>query len=67
MKITEDGLLFETTGRRINANNEIIGINPNGDIYEGYDRGIDSQEMTPEEREELANYMISLWNKFKTL
>jgi hypothetical protein len=71
---------FKTTGRWFYENGYIgIGTKKNGEIIiaQGYDGGIDIEpdeemddfagpKMTKEEREELADYMISLWQRFKT-
>jgi hypothetical protein len=70
MILTDDGYKFECTGRGFYANNCIVGIAPDTDgtgvsISEGYDGGIDIDDMTPEEKIELADYMINLWQQFK--
>jgi hypothetical protein len=46
------------------ANCEIIGIDIEGDISEGYDGGIDFDEWTAAERYEVAQFMIKQWRKF---
>lgn len=72
---TERGYRFETTGREFYANG-YIGIDSGLGIAQGYDRGIDisiphddedyePNELKKAERNELADYMISLWTKFK--
>lgn len=53
-----------SSGRRSYVNNGIIGISPEGKIYVGYDGSFDF-DLTPEERQELADYMIEQWTKFK--
>lgn len=58
---------YFSTGRVICANKGIIGLNPNLETYEGYDAplflyGI---QLDQQERIELADYMISLWTKYK--
>lgn len=75
MKHKDNGHLeFETTGRSFYANG-YVGImeQGNGDIYiaEGHDGyiaigGDYDEEMTDEETTELADYMIKLWEKFKS-
>lgn len=69
---TDDGYKFESTGRTFDANRSIIGINPLLEISEGYDGHIvfededyNELELTKEERTELADYMIKLWQEFK--
>jgi hypothetical protein len=56
-----------STGRREYANWYIIGISPSLDVSQGYDGHIDTDKFSPEERAELADYMIGLWSKFKAL
>lgn len=59
-------------GVTVYCNLGIIGINPELELYEGYDGNFclyneefDRREMQQDEREELADYMIALWTKFK--
>lgn len=72
-----------STGRFITPNCDIIGINDELNLYEGYDTSMDAKivdpddtddtipdfeseqgvELTPVEKHELAQYMISLWSK----
>jgi hypothetical protein len=59
-----DGFIIECTGRMIYANGNILGIDSDGGIFEGHDGGLD-KDFTKEEREEIGNYMISLWEKWK--
>lgn len=62
-----DHYVLETTGRELNANLGIIGLNPKLEISEGYDGGIEDnwEPFTLEERQEIADYMISLWEAYK--
>lgn len=58
---------YFSTGRVIDANHGIVGINSKLETYEGYDApfplyGI---QLDQQERHELADYMISLWMKYK--
>ena len=75
-KVTNDHeyVTFETTGRIVCANGGIIGIDPRLEVHDGYDGmfntmkrgpGFDDRPMEPQERTELADYMIGLWSKFK--
>jgi hypothetical protein len=66
MKIIDDKVLFETTDREVCANRGIIGIDPNGSIYDGYDGYLDWElaDMTAEERKELSEHMILAWVRF---
>ena len=54
-----------STGKTFYSNNGIIGIDNHLDVHEGYDGGIDTDEFTQEEKNEIADYMIDLWNKFR--
>ena len=75
MKIKGDTVSFESTGIEQYANSGIIGIKPSLEISGGYDdTGIatvwevgagDYRELTAPEREELADYMIGLWQQYK--
>lgn len=66
-----------STGRKFYANNGLISISYTGEIAEGYDGDIRlegsyydgvnlSQAWTDAEKVELANYMIGLWEAFKS-
>lgn len=66
MIASDDGFTFESTGREFYANNNIIGICPTLSISEGYDGRLwELEDITEAEREELADYMIQLWQRFK--
>ena len=55
-----------STGKELSANRGIIGIDPLLNISEGYDGEIDDDYLlTKEEKIEVADYMISLWEKYK--
>lgn len=54
-----------SSGRFVYANNYYIGINPDMELSEGYDGGVDDHKWSPEERRELADFMIGLWTKYK--
>lgn len=60
-------LIFETTGREMVVNRGIVGIaERDSDVfYGGYDDHYRVDRLTAEEREELADYMIELWTRFK--
>ncbi len=73
---SENGIQLESTGRIIYANRGIIGVDPNGDVFGGYDDEVwaagiqkewdeDDPPFTREERIELADYMIGLWTAYK--
>jgi len=72
MQIDGDSIIL-STGKVINANRGIVGINPDLDISEGYDGTLDEEDLpdderlTDDERLELANYVISLWEKWKSI
>jgi hypothetical protein len=68
MKRTEKGYIL-STGREVNPHEGILGICP-GDkaLYDGYDgrdfdpySGAGDDELTPEERSEIASFMSALW------
>lgn len=48
------------SGRAISANRGIFGLGPDGHLYEGYD-GVGDEDLTPDERRELADVMIARW------
>jgi hypothetical protein len=54
-----------STGKEISANCSILGISPELELHEGYDGTIDEAELTPKEKLEIAEYAISLWQKYK--
>lgn len=79
MEIKGDKAIF-TTGKEVYANCGTIGLSPHGEggdgdiiddgwqVSEGYDGGFGgycSEGLTNQERVELADYMISLWEEFK--
>lgn len=74
MKIIGDKVIF-STGTEKYANNGIIGISPLMGITQGYDGGFYQPDdgwtdehlydLTKAEQVELAEYMVSLWTKFK--
>lgn len=62
-----------STGKEIYANNGILGINPDADyISEGYDGGVCGvvtgeydEDLTADEKIEIANIAIKRWEAFK--
>lgn len=58
----DDYKLF--TGKRVPANCAILGISPKLRLYEGYDGTINEDALTIEERMEVAEYAIAMWNKY---
>ena len=64
LRIDGDNVIF-STGKKIYANNGIIGLSPNLKVSEGYDGGIDNNELTSEEKLELSEYMLAAWNEYK--
>ena len=78
MKIEKDDIIFDS-GRRVKSacNLGIIGLSPDLDwIYEGYDGNLCPVEttqtdidfgydITDNEKIEIADYMISLWQRLK--
>jgi len=68
MELIKDGYKL-SSGREFSANCGIIGLSPKEEygweVHEGYDGGIYDEEWTPDEKRELADFMIDLWQKFK--
>ena len=71
-KIENDTMLFESTGREFYAHGGIIGLSePDEDGWQlshGFDGGIGGyrgDDLYKEEKEELAEYMIRLWERYK--
>ena len=73
MEISEDKTIF-STGKEVYTNCGIIGLSlsdpadSDWQVSEGYDGGFGgycTEDLTSEERVELANYMIDLWQQFK--
>jgi len=60
-----DHLVFEN-GKEIYAHNGIIGIDEELTISEGYDGGIEEMDLTGNEKVELADYAIALWEKYRS-
>lgn len=73
MKIKDYRLIFESTGRSEHIDMDVIGISEYDYVSFGSDFGIiwgqqfcsDEQEVTKAEREELADFMIDRWTKFR--
>lgn len=65
MKIENEELIF-STGKRVYANNEFVGLSDDFSlIATGWDDTICREKLSPEERCELADYMIAQWTMFK--
>jgi hypothetical protein len=54
-----------TTGKIFSAYCGYIGINPEFSLSEGYDGLLDYISFTQQEKIEIADYMINLWNDYK--
>jgi len=66
MKDNVDEVEFETTGRKVYANLEIVGIDAAGLVYEGCDDDFSyGQVLTKPERTELATHMIARWTAYR--
>jgi hypothetical protein len=59
--------IFETTGRRVYANNGIWGLTPDLELTDGYDSYAHHEDATlaMAERAELADHMIARWQLWK--
>ena len=77
MRIYENRLHFESTGRTLIASEGIIGLAPNGDVYSGWDeilfehlplmpKAPKTDDLNPAELIELADYMIARWQAFRS-
>lgn len=55
------------SGRKFYANNGIIGLDPDGGIYGGYDGGFGDGNFTADEKRELAEMMIMRWRRWGEL
>jgi len=71
MKIDGDKVIF-SSGRKAYSNGGIIGLSPDGDIYEGYDgyfhlkmNSEEDDSLTKDELIDLADYMIERWKEFR--
>lgn len=64
-------IVWESTGRRRLAHLNILGINSEGQLFQGYDGTLlewnlgEEEELTPKEKLELADYMIARWQRYK--
>jgi hypothetical protein len=64
----ENGELFFSSGKVVKAYAGVIGLSPDCErAYGGYDQDIheENDELTSDEKIELADYMIGQWQKFK--
>lgn len=66
MQINGDQLWFDS-GRKCYTNNGVIGINPDLEVFEGYDGTLDypANRLTVDEEIELADFMIARWQRFR--
>lgn len=64
MKRSGDTIIL-SSGKILMANCGVIGLDAYGQVFSGYDDNIDTEDLTPQERIELADYMISEWEAFK--
>lgn len=65
MKYSEDMGLVASTGTAIDANSSIVGIDPNLEVFGGYDDARVDLDLTQAERIELADYMIAKWLEYR--
>lgn len=73
MNIEDDNVIF-STGKVRYANNGIVGLAPDLEVFGGYDHGFfcppsewddDPVTLTPAEQIELAEHMIAQWQRFR--
>ena len=70
---TDNGFIVFSTGKRLDPNRGIVGIDHEGSTHEGYDGGIPIPEdavwsdsaLTPAECVELADVMLARWAAFR--
>lgn len=63
----DDSTMILKSGKKIYVNHGLISIDDDNNIYEGYDGEIDIydyNELTKDERIEIAEYMIERWKKY---
>lgn len=68
MKYLGDGYLLESTGRTFYAHCGLLSPGADGELMEGYDGTVwagEDEPWTPEERAEIADFMIAEWQAFK--
>ena len=66
VKTEGDEIVCECSGRRVYANCGYVGIDEGLTTCGGYDDGfVGRDEITLDERRELAEYMIGLWTRFR--
>ena len=64
--IRNDRAVFLCTGRVVYAHCGIIGLCEDMEVSEGYDGDFsDGEQLVGAEREELADYMIALWTRYR--
>lgn len=67
MKVERSKVVL-SSGRKFDANDGILGMSNAMELTEGYDgRVYDEREFTPDERKEIADHMIGLWQRWATL
>ena len=65
MKLTDEGVEFESTGKHEYAHAATIGLNPDLEICYGYDGSFYMEGLENVEIIEICDYMINLWKKLK--
>lgn len=64
LKIGDDEIVF-SSGRTIYTHRGIIGLSPDGDLFQGYDGKFYPDDVHADDARELADHMIERWQKFK--
>ena len=65
-KWDDEDYFYLSSGRKVYCFSQSFGIRPDMSVSIGYDGGVRYSDWTLEEKRELADYMIGLWEKFKT-
>lgn len=54
------------SGKEIDANKDIIGLSPEGELYEGYDGYMDMGEIfSRQDKLDIADHMIRRWEAYR--
>jgi hypothetical protein len=59
--------VLESTGREFYAHAGLLSVSVDDgetDIYYGYDGGLSTSDFTAEEKREVADYVIALWQRW---
>lgn len=63
--IIEDDCLIFTTGKRVQVTGGVVGLDVDSFITGGFETFLEVEDFTIEEKMELADYMIDVWQSYK--